>query len=87
MHDLELARLGLLTDTSLFSRVSAAQGSLTAFEDCSLGADLLLGLLVRHSLLDTRISARLASTRGESSVLLDRSGDRSGSAFVRLVFE
>lgn len=77
MRRLELPTLDHSGDTRLLSSVLTAQAGLTTLEDSPLTADLLLGLLVRLTLLDTGIASRFGTARCQSSVLLDSAGQTS----------
>jgi hypothetical protein len=76
-HGLETSRLGRGRDTRLFSLVGPAQCALTSRVDGTHRLDLSLGLFVVLPLLDTRVSVRFGSSRGETTVLLDRTSERT----------
>lgn len=74
---LETSRLGRGRDTRLFSLIRPTQRALTSRVDGTHRLDLSLGLFVVLPLLDTRVSVRFGSSRGETTVLLDRTSERT----------
>lgn len=85
LSHLELPTLDDLGDTSLLTLVLPTVCRLTTLVDTTLTGDLLLRFIICLSLLDSRVSAGLGSSWGETTVLLNSAcnGSRSiGSSVI-----